>query len=118
MTTATQGKLFSNTKSGQTDLITYPDLIEQHDWVLHRKELKSPVARVQTRTCADCGARLRTHRTFKGTLSSIIIDPANEDSQYFVIQDPIRSVLKAVDENTYYEKLMKQLTEGKTKPGR
>ena len=106
------------TTATREDIITYPDLIEKHAWILHRKELKSSVARVQTRTCADCGARLRTHRTFKGTLSSIIIDPANEDSQYFVIQDPIRSVLNAVDENTYYEKLMKQLTEGKTRSRR
>ena len=111
MTTATQGELFIDTD--KKDLITYPDLIEEHVWALHQKKLKSPVARVETRTCTNCGARLRTHRTFKGTLSSIIIDLPNEDSQHFVVQDPIRSVLEAVDENTYYEKLMKQLTDGK-----
>ena len=116
MSNATQGQLLKN--PGQRELITYPDLIEEHAWARHKKELKSPMARVETRTCTDCGAKLRTHRTFKGTLASIIMDPPNETSQHFIIKDPGRSILKAVDEDTYYENLIEQLNSGKTQNGR
>ena len=96
------------------ETITYPDLIEGHSWVIHRKEFRSPLARVETRICTECGTRLRTHRTFKRALSSIIIDPPDGTSHYFVLKSAYGPVLETVDENTYYDRLMKQLNQGKT----
>ena len=95
------------------DFIIYPDLIQTHEWQMGARNLRTPQATVEKRTCRECGTSLETHRNPQGNLQSAIIRQANSPQRHYVAPKGLNATtLKLVDQNAFYHDLMEKLSPG------